>query len=87
MLFRKLRNIGVGQNFDQSNFERRKRQGAIQTIAMLLPLAGDARVSVKKSGDQIGFVAVDIARLATADEISQQGFSHFGIRIGGERLP
>ena len=49
--------IGVGQNFDQGDLERRKRKRAVKTIAAALPLSGDAGVAIKKCSDQIGFVA------------------------------
>src|SRR6267378_2379908 len=53
VLFWQGRDIGVSQDFNQRNFERRERQRTIKAVAALLPLALDPRMAIKKSGDQV----------------------------------
>ena len=77
MLFGKGRDVGVGQNLDQSDFEGRQRQSAVQTVSALLPLARNARMAIEKGRDQIRLVAVDVTRFAPAHEIPQQSFGYF----------
>ncbi len=55
-------------------------------VAVLLPLPLDAGMAVKKSRNQIGFIAVDFAGLAAPHEIAKQGLGDFRIRVGSERL-
>ncbi len=69
--------VGIGENFDQGDFEGRKRQRSVQSIAVLLPLARDAGMAVKKSGNQVGFIAVDFAGLAAAHKIAKQSLGDF----------
>src|SRR5579871_2325812 len=86
MLFGKRWNVAVGQNLDQRDFEWRQRKSAIQAVSALLPLAGDARMTVEKGRDQIGFVAIDIAGFPPAHKIAQQRFGYFRIGLWRKSL-
>ncbi len=86
VLFGKLWDIGIGKNFYERDFEWRQRQCSIESIALLLPLPLHTRMSVEKSRDQIGFVAVYVAWLAAAHKVAKQGFGNFGVRFRRQRL-
>ena len=43
-------------------------------------------MAVKKSCNEIGFVAVDFAGLAAAHEVTKQGLGNFGICFGSQRV-
>jgi hypothetical protein len=86
MLFGQRGHVAIGKNFDQGNLERRERQRSVQPVAALLPLAGDTGMAVKKSCNEIGFVAVDFAGLAALYKVAKQSLGHFGIRVRSERL-
>ena len=76
--------VAVGKDFQQGNFERRKRQRAIQAKPAALPLSRDAGMAVKKSCHQISLIAIHIARVFLSREIAQHGLSDFGVRVRRE---
>src|ERR1700730_8190446 len=81
MFFRKRWQFGVRQNFNERDLERRKRQRSVQTVAALLPLARDARMTIEEGGDNVGLIAVGVAAFFFADEIPQHGFSDFRVGV------
>src|SRR5579863_701992 len=87
MLFGKRRQISVRENLNQRNFKRRKWQRAIQSIAALLPLPGDPRVTIEESRDDIGFVAVEFGVFFFAHEIAQHGLGDFRVGVVVESPP
>ena len=86
VFFRKRWHVSIGKNFDEGDFEWRKRKRSVQSVAVLLPLTLDAGMAVKKSCDEIGFVAVDFAGLAAANKVAKQGLGDFRIRVWSECL-
>src|SRR5882757_7096568 len=72
VFFRERGHVGVGKNFNQGNFEWRKRQRTIQSVAVLLPLTWDAGMAIKKSRNKIGLVAIDLAGFAATHKVTQQ---------------
>ena len=73
--------------FDQGDFKRRQRQRTIQPVPALLPLPRHSRMTVEERRNEIGLVAVDVARFTASHKIPQQSLRHFRIRIRRQRLP
>ena len=73
--------IIVGENFNQSDLERRKRKRTVEPKAAALPLSRHARMAVKKCRDQVGLVAVYVTGVFLASEITQDGFGDFGVGL------
>src|SRR5258708_21552930 len=61
VFFRQRGHVGVGKNFNKSNFEWSKRERSIQSITVLLPLPRNTGIAIQKSGNEIGLVAIDLA--------------------------
>src|SRR6202022_999332 len=87
VLLGKRGDIAVSQNFNQRNLEGREGERAVESIAAPFPLSGDAGVTVKESGHQVGLVAVYVAGVFLAGKIAEQGFGDFRVRLNGEGAP
>src|SRR5439155_10658304 len=61
MLFRQVRHVGVGKNFNECDLEWREGQRSVQPVAATFPLTGDTRMAIEESCDHVGFVAADFA--------------------------
>ena len=85
VLLGQRRHVSIRQDFNQRNFERRKRECAIEAVSALLPLSGHARMPVEKCCDHIGLVAVNVAGFPAAHKVTQQSFRDLRIRIWSER--
>src|ERR1700719_2886694 len=75
-------NVGLSENLKQRDLERRKRKRAVKAVTAALPLAGHARMTIKKGRDQVGLVAMDFARIFGASKIAEHRLGDFWIGIG-----
>ncbi|MGA2965614.1 MAG: hypothetical protein ABSD64_05330 [Terriglobales bacterium] len=81
IVLREYGHVGLGQDFQQRDFERRERDRSIQAIAALFPLASYSWMAKQKGRDQIGLVAIGAGIVAVAREETQQRLGHLGIKV------
>src|SRR5580698_2611568 len=81
------RNVSVGENLEQRDFERRKWQSAVEAVSAALPLARDARMAIQKSRDQISLVAMKLGGLTIPSKVTEHRLSDLRVSIRCEGPP
>src|SRR5579884_4347301 len=80
MFFWKWEQIRIGKNLNQSDLKWRKRQRSVEPISALVPLPGNARVTIQECDYDVGFVPIVVGVIFLAHKVAQHGFRD--LRIG-----